>query len=168
VIRKWERKLILSAEYGVKALYAGLIQAATRAAYGTQDDRMQMVVTGWTDALARAHGKIATLERLDGAHTLVAAPRYDEFRDVVLGLARSGAPLEIQEIAGNDEIFLTGIAPAAWRYRGTSGTVVYGMALPTDVSRQRFALRVPVRGLLAAVRALETERGVSVDHIYDY
>lgn len=42
------------------------------------------------------------------------------------------------------------------------------MALPTDAARQRFALRVPVRGLLAAVRSLEAESGVAVDHVYDY
>src|SRR3546814_4065209 len=47
-----------------------------------------MVVCGWSDDLARNDGRIAALERLDGLHTLVAVPRYDVFRDVILGLAR--------------------------------------------------------------------------------
>lgn len=168
MFRQLERKLFLSAEYGIKAGYASLIQAATHAAYEPEDERIRMVVTGWSDEVARAAGRIKALEHLDPVHTLVAVPRYDVFRDAILELARLGAPVEIQEIAGNDEIFLTGVAPAGWTYRGGPGTVAYALRLPTDALRKRIAMRVPVRHLLPLVRSLDAEGGVTIDHIYDY
>lgn len=166
--RKWERKAFLTLEYGVKALYAGLIKAATRAAYNPEVDRMQLVVAGWEDRLAPADSGIAVLERLDPVHTLVATPRYDRFRDVLLGWARTDSALAIKEVAGNREIFLTGVAPAGWRYPGPEAAMPYSLPLPTDPTRERFTLRVPVAELLPALRRIETEGQARVDHVYDY
>jgi hypothetical protein len=45
---------------------------------------------------------------------------------------------------------------------------VYEIALPTDASRKRVSMRVPVGELLAVMRALDGERSLVVDHIYDY
>jgi hypothetical protein len=167
-VRKVERRAFLSAEYGIKAVYANLIEAATHAAYGYADERIRMVVTGWSDDPAAHDTRIKAVERLDTVHTLVEVPRYDVFRDVILGLAATGEPLQIQEIAGNDEIFLTGIAPARWVYHGAPATVVYALPLPTDASRKRIAMRVPVGHLLPLVQSLEADGTVTVDHIYDY
>jgi hypothetical protein len=167
-LRKLERKLILSIEYGVKAVYAAAIEAATHAAYGSAVERIEMVVTGWTQQEARRDTRMAPLARLDGLHTLVSVPRYDAFRDVLIGLARSRTSLRIQEIAENDEIFLTGVAPAGWKRSGGRGTVVYALPLPTDPSRKRFAMRVAVPELLPLIRELDGEGRVTVDHIYDY
>lgn len=166
--RQLERKLILSVEYGVKAVYASLITAATRATYGTQDERIRMVISGLSDEGVNGDRRIEPLERLDGVHTLVAVPRYDAFRDVVVRLARTGARTEIQEIAGNDEIFLTGVAPVGWSYQGAPATVSYTLPLPTDATRKRIAMKVPVRHLLPLLRSLDAEGRVTVDHIYDY
>jgi hypothetical protein len=167
-IRKWERKLILSVEYAVKAVYAGLIEMATRAAYTPEDDRMQLVVTGWSDTLARRDSRVSLVTRLDSVHALIATPRYDGFRDVLQQLARSGRSLRIAEIAGNRVIFLTGVAPAAWRYAGSTGTVAYALPLPTDSSRKRIGVSVPVRGLLPLLEEFASDGRVAIDHIYDY
>jgi FAD/FMN-containing dehydrogenase len=166
--RQIERKLILSLEYGVKAVYASLITAGTRATYGSADDRIRMVVNGLSDDVVDGDRRIEPLERLDDVHTLVAVPRYDEFRDIVVRLARTDAPVEIQEIAGNDEIFLSGIAPVGWSYQGAPATVAYTLPLPTDATRKRIAMKVPVRQLLPLLRSLDAEGRVAIDHIYDY
>ncbi len=167
-LRSWERKLILSVEYGIKAVYAAVIEGATRAAYAPQDDRIQMVVTGWTDAIGVRHPKLARLEEVDSLHTLVAVPRYDEFRDAMRDLAVSGAPVTIKAIAGNDDIFLTGVAPRGWAYGGSPARPVYALPLAADPSRKRVAMRVPVRHLLPTLRALAAEGRLRVDHVYDY
>ncbi|HZE76485.1 MAG TPA: FAD-binding oxidoreductase [Gemmatimonadales bacterium] len=167
-VRKWERKFFLSAEYGIKAVYAGVIEAATRAAYTPEDDRMQLVVTGWSDTMAGREPGLLALARLDSLHTLVAGPRYDGFRDLLRDLARARGSLRITEIAGNDEIFVSGLAPATWAYAGSTGAVEYALPLPTDPSRKRVALRLPVRGLLPALGRLDAEGRLAVDHIYDY
>jgi len=167
-IRKWERKLFLTLEYGVKAVYATVIERATRAAYTPQEDRMQMIVAGWADSLAAREPRLKLVARLDSVHALASTPRYDAFRDVMLGLAASGAPLRLVEIAGNDDILLTGVAPAAWRHAGPAGQVVYALPLPSDASRKRVAMRVPVPELLPTLAALGAEGQLAVDHIYDY
>ena len=171
-IRKWERKLFLSLEYGFKAAYASLIGWGTHAAYEPQADRMQMVVTGWSDSLASSAPGLTVVTRLDSVHTLVATPRYDGFRDAALALARTGAPVTITEIAGNDDILLTGVAPSDWRWRGSGGRVEYALALPSDASHKRVTMRVPVRDLLGVLASLDAEsrggHGLAVDHVYDY
>ena len=167
-VRKWERRAFLTAEYGIKAMYAGAITLATHAAYAPEEERISMIVTGWSGAAAARHGAIKTVARLDSVHTLVSTPRYDAFRDVVRELAASNDGVRISEIAGNHEIFLTGVAPAQWHYGDVTGRVVYEIALPTDASRKRVSMRVPVGELLAVMRALDGERSLVVDHIYDY
>jgi FAD/FMN-containing dehydrogenase len=171
-IRKWERRVFLTLEYGIKAGYAALITAGTHAAYAPQEDRMQMVMTGWTDAVAARHPSITTVARLDSVFTVVAAPRYDAFRDAIRELAASGDSVRISEIAGNHQIFITGVTPRHWRYDGATSGVrsVFNVPLPTDSTRQRVAMRVPVTELLGVLRQLDAmrERGVSIDHIYDY
>ncbi|HVE33873.1 MAG TPA: FAD-binding oxidoreductase [Gemmatimonadaceae bacterium] len=161
-LRKWERKMFLSMEYGFKAVYAEAITLATHAAYTPQDDRMQMVVTGWSDSVASRYPTMKTMARLDAVHTLVSSPRYDEFRDALLALSRGDTSVRLTEIAGNREILLTGVVPANWSYRG-AGRVLYTLPLPTDRRRKRYALRVPTEDLLVALRQLP-----GVDHIYDY
>ena len=86
----------------------------------------------------------------------------------MLALAEAPAPVQIQEIAGNDEIFLTGVAPIGWTYEGAPATVPYALALPTDGTHKRIVMRVPVRHLLPLLRSLTAEGQVAVDHIYDY
>ena len=168
LIRKWERKLFLTAEYGIKAAYAGLIAAATGAAYAPEADRMHMVFTEWSDSIAQRDERFTVRARLDSAWTLVSTARYDVFRDALLSLATTEREARIVEIAGNDDILLTGVAPSPWRYTGTAGRVVYSLHLPSDRSRKRVAMRVPVRDLISVLAMLRREGSLAVDHIYDY
>lgn len=169
-LRKWERRAFLTLELGVKAAYATLIYAWMRGTVGPPDEQMQMVVTGWTDSLAHVAPEVTTLARLDSAHTLVATPRYDAFGNAVRALARVGGGVEISEIAGNDGIFLTGVAPRDWTYAATVAgpALISALPLPTDPTKKRFTMEAPVRRLLPLLRALAADGRVSVDHIYDY
>ena len=129
---------------------------------------MQVVVAGWADSVAATVPAVKPLAQLDPVHALVGTPRYDGFRDAVLQLARREVPVEIEEIAGNREICLTAVVPAAWSYSGAYGVVEYDLPLPTDSARTRITFRVPVGHLLGAARALESDPAVLIDHIYDY
>ena len=183
MIRKLERRLLLTAEYGIKAGYAKVIEMATRGAYAYPDETRRMVVTGWTDALpAGTPGRApspadsarplpaGTLGRapIDGARTMIVTPQFDGFRDAVLELARQTEDVTILEVAGNREVLLTGIAPANWRFAAPAGEMLYGMRLATAPDRRRVLLRVPAQRLLEVVRSLQREGALNVDHIYDY
>jgi hypothetical protein len=131
---------------------------------------MQVVVTGWSDSLAARVPHATPLVRLDSEHLLLATPRYDAFVDAMREIAAVQTAVEIVEIAGNREIFLTGVASRDWEYRASvvEPAVAYTLPLPTDPTRKRFAMRVPVRRLMALLRAFATEPRAQVDHVYDY
>ena len=90
--------------------------------------------------------------------TVVAAPRYDEFRDAIRKLAASGDSARISEIAGNHDILITGVAPAGWTYRGGAARVMFTVPLATDASRIRVTMRVPVGELVGVMRQVDAER----------
>jgi len=168
VMRKWERKLILSVEYGIKSFYAAVIQAGTGAVYDPEDDKMQMVIAGPAGTGAIADPRFRIVEQLDETHALATTPRYDALRDVMFSIANSGAQLEIREMAGNTDILVTGIAPGKWQYSGQRGLVLYSLPLPTDDAKKRVAMRVPTRDLIGLLRETRSRDGLVIDHIYDY
>ena len=70
-------------------------------------------------------------------------------------------------IAGNDEILVTALAPAG-RTPDVSPAQIASLApLPTDRSRVRLALRVPVRSLHDVLTRL-VSGGITIEHLYDY
>ncbi len=83
-------------------------------------------------------------------------------------LAAGAEPLTIKEIAGHDDIVLTGVAPRNWSYRGSPAQPLYALPLAADPSRKRVTMRVPVRYLLSTLRELSRPGGLNLDHIYDY
>lgn len=166
VARKWERKLSMSLEFAIKALYGSLIGAGTSAVYDPEADQMQIVLAH-RGKLPEGTGRMKVLDRIDSHRVVAASARYDAFGKEMRALAASGAAVEIEEIAGNREILLTGVAPAAWRYAGSRAKVEYTLPLATDAAKKRVAMRVPTGQLLEVLR--ETSRGgLAVDHIYDY
>ena len=52
LLRKWERRLLLTTEYGVKAAYAGVIAWATGTAYEPETLRIGVVAYGDTASVA--------------------------------------------------------------------------------------------------------------------
>jgi hypothetical protein len=92
-------------------------------------------------------------------------PRYEPFTDVVVTLAKQG--VRFRDIAGNETIVLTAIAPGAWQYRLPSGAVVLSAPLLTNPAAKRIAVSVPVGSLNAILTGLE-RGGVTLEHLYDY
>jgi hypothetical protein len=163
VIRKWERRFALTAEYAVKAGYGWVIWKATKAAYGDEDLRIHAVVTDapreiFDDPRVR-------LVRAGGDRSFVVTlPRYEQFTHTVLGLQARG--IRFVDIAGNDEILVTAIVPAAMQYQSQGG-VIASRPILTDASRKRIAVRAPVRSLSDVIAHLKERRG-SIEHLYDY
>jgi FAD/FMN-containing dehydrogenase len=167
-VRKLERRLALTAEYGVKAIYASMLGGATGAAYAPQDLRIGAVVYGDTASLAPGDARVLARRQLGPDHALVTLQRYDPFWQVMRDAARRGESTPIVEIAGNDDIVVTGVAPRDWRYVGPDAEFLYAMPLPTDAGRIRPVLKVRTRDLLPFLRRTEAEGRMVVDHVYDY
>lgn len=167
-LRKWERRLFLTGELGIKAAYAGLIGWATGTAYAPETPRIGVVVHGDTSALAPGDPRVLGRRPLGPSHSLVLTQRYDAFRDLLLEAARRGERTAISEIAGNDDIVVSGLAPAGWSYRGPEAEFVFALPLPTDRRTIRPILRVRTEHLLPFLQRVQREGRFKVDHVYDY
>lgn len=166
--RKWERRLSLTAEYGIKAVYARMLGGATGAAYAPQDLRMGVVVFGDTASLAPGDARVLERRPLGPRHALITTERYDGFVNLIRESARRGDDAPLVEIAGNDDIVVTGTAPADWRYVGPEAEFLYAIPVATDARRIRPVLEVRTRDLLPFLRRMEAEGQLAVDHVYDY
>ncbi|MEZ4709499.1 MAG: hypothetical protein R3A44_19980 [Caldilineaceae bacterium] len=164
-IRKWERKLALSAEYGGKALYGRLIRQGTAAAYGAEELEIQAVVSGVSDALLQAEPEVKLMRQLGNGHALISVPRYEAFTQLVPRLAAQG--VQFIEIAGNDQILVTLIAPSDWRYDLPTGRPLFAMPVLIAPQNDRMAVEAPVSTLHLLLNALK-ESPARLEHIYDY
>jgi FAD/FMN-containing dehydrogenase len=167
-VRKWERRLSMTVEYGIKGVYAWMLGGATGAAYAPQDLRIGAVVYGDTASLAPGDARVLERRPIGPAHSLVTLTRYDPFWQVMRDAAARGDSVPIVEIAGNDDVVVTGVAPRDWRYVGPEAEFLYALPLPTDAQRIRPVLKVRTRDLLPFLRRVQAERRLVVDHVYDY
>ena len=165
LIRKWERKAILSVEYLVKAQYATLIKVATKAAYGDADSAMLLRAENVTPEALAGEAKVKVLDRFEDGSVLLSLPRYEEFRDTAERLAAAG--VRFREIAGNGEILLTSVVPAGWRFELPEGTLLFEEPLITDATRKRVGIGAPV-GSLHQILLRLADSHLEVEHIYDY
>jgi FAD/FMN-containing dehydrogenase len=165
LLRKWERKLVLSAEYLVKAQYGMLIKLASKAAYGDEATEILALAVGVTPDVLAGENRVSLRGRFEDGSALLSLPRYDEFRDTVLRLVGKG--VRFREIAGNEEILLTSLVPATWTYDLPAGRVLFEKPVLTDRQRKRIAISAPVRSLHEILRGL-ADRTLEVEHIYDY
>lgn len=164
-VRKWERKLALSLEYGVKAAYGWLIGLGTATVYDPAELTIDYVVAGLSPEEAAAVPGLQAIRPTGSGTLAVTGPRYEAFTRTTLAFARRGA--EFVEIAGNDEILVTALAPSGWTEVPPGATELFRFERVTDPNSVRVALRTEVPRLGSVIRALEA-RNVTVEHVYDY
>lgn len=164
VLRKWERKLALTAEYGTKAIYGWLIGESTRASFVPPILITYTWAENWPDAAQKVPGVEVTAEfGEDGV--ILALPRYEGFSVATPQLAAAG--VRFVQVAGNDDIMLTVLAPRTWEYDLDVGEVLFAQPILTDSNLQRLALNVPVSELHTVLNELAKRKFV-LEHIYDY
>ena len=163
-IRKIERKLFLSLEYGTKTIYAGLIRLASRAVYGAADTRVYATVRSVPDR-ALTDPEVKKIQELSDGSWLITVPHYQGFTDTVPRLADLG--VEFEEIAGNDEILLTLVAPSAWSFDLASGKELFSMRMLASPGLKRVAVQAPVKSLSSTLRQIKAEH-LQLEHLYDY
>jgi hypothetical protein len=162
--RHWERRLALSGEYGVKSGYAKLIGWASGASLGRDERTLRFAVKADPAALTKVDPRLKPVGTLPGGEVVVEAPRYAQFTDLLLKLSR--APVQLVEIGGNDDIFLTILLPPRKDIPGPA-THLITTTLDDPPGWRRLGLSTKVADLLDVIR--ETQRsGGRVEHVYDY
>lgn len=162
MIRKIERRVGMTMEWGVKAIYAKLIAQA--AALAPADLRIRSAINGLTDDDVAAEPRISIVERRADGSAVIETPRYRAFTDILLGLAARGR--DVIEIAGQQEIFVTAIAPDAWTPPAPAQSL-FAAPLQARAGYARRGLVLPVPALAGFMREA-AQAGVAVEHVYDY
>jgi len=67
-IRKWERKLILSVDYGLEAIYAGVLQEASHLTYGVESADTYTWIENAPEAVFRECPRIKKAKELAPSH----------------------------------------------------------------------------------------------------
>jgi hypothetical protein len=159
LLRKWERKAWLSLDYGIEAIYCGLIELASHATYGVEEDVTYALVENASDAVLSNIPGLVKVKSVGTDSFVVKLPRYQKFTDSAQQLLRAKA--RFVEIAGNRQIMVTAIVPRDWSFSFPRGELLFSSEILTNPRLKRVVLRVPVSDLGATA-------GLTVEHIYDY
>lgn len=165
IIRKWERKFALSLEYGGKAIYGWLIRGGTQATYAPEDLEIQGWAKGISEELLAQEPQLRLVKTINPQEAIIAVPRYEAFTQIVPKLTRQG--VQFVEIAGNDDILITVIAPADWTYNLQAGEFLFALPILSQPQLKRVAVKAPVASLHLILKDLEN-RGIRLEHLYDY
>ena len=162
-VRNGERRAALSVEYGAKAGYAALIGWASNSTLGPDQRTLRMLLPAGADP-APVDPRIRIVGRTAQGLPVAEVPRYAQLTEILVKLASAG--IDPVEIAGNDDIFVTMLAPAAAPVpRGAS--VLLSMPLDDRAGWRRLGLSTKVARLGPLLRAVRTGGG-EVEHVYDY
>lgn len=166
-IRKWERKFILSVDYGLEALYAWVLERASHLTYGVESDETYVWIESAPEKVFQEFPRVKIASETDRPSYIVSIPRYQEFTDLAVQLARRD--VHFAQVAGNDEIMLTIVVPKNWGYDlpATDGGLLFTEDILTQPGVKRIALECPVRSLRAILNNLASH-GAKIEHIYDY
>jgi hypothetical protein len=166
-VRKWERKFILSVDYGLEAIYAEILEKASHLTYGLESADTYAWIENAPQAVFQEFPRVKKFKDLAPHSYLVTIPRYQEFTD--LGMKLAQRDIHFVQIAGNDEIMLTLVAPQSWRLDFPAGeaNLLFTEKFLTQPGLLRFALECPVRSLHSVLNHIAS-RGIKIEHIYDY
>lgn len=162
VVRRPERRVALSAEYGVKAVYAKGIGAL--AAMQPDATTLMMTVRASPQAVVAVDPRLRPLASGNGG-TLVRAPRYAQFTDLLGKLADRG--IAVESIAGNRTIFMTVLAPTRLVPATKLGAALLAMPLGDRPGWSRYGITLAVGDLTARIAAARAA-GAEIEHVYDY
>jgi len=166
-VRKWERKFILSMDYGLESVYAWILERASRLTYGLESDETHTWIENAPETLFREFPRIKNVKQVGPQSFVVIIPRYQEFTERAIELAKRD--VHFVQIAGDDEIMLTIVAPKNGSYDlpASNGSVLFTENFLTQPDLKRIALECPVRSLHSVLNFFST-RAIKIEHIYDY
>ncbi len=166
ILRKLERRGILSLELGIKTIYGVIIKLGTRLLYETAPLEIYASVENTSEDLFIKYPELKkVIELEDSSKHIIKIPRYRMFTEIVPKLSRDG--VNFIDIAGNDEIFFTIIAPVDRYYTLDKSESLFEMELLTNQNLKRIGVRAEVSSLHKILIELENQ-DIKIEHIYDY
>lgn len=167
LLRRLERRYLLTSEYLIKAGYAKLIKLGAQSSFTAPEPTTMSVISapenGLTDGQSIEYG--LPIKDRPGLW-LKSLPRYHPFTEQARELARRG--VSFAEIAGNrGDILVTVLGPINWSAADTNARDLFTQPLLTQPGTVRRALAVPVADLHSLLLSVD-QSPASLEHIYDY
>jgi hypothetical protein len=159
-VRSTERRVALSLEYGLKAVYAVGIGAL--AGYSPADLTIMSVIR---PSAAPAVKDVTTIRALDDGMVLVRTPRYRAYTKILREWAKNGSA--VVEIAGNRRILTTVLAPSGRALEAPGGTRIFTIPLQSKPGWERIGFDTDVAMITRQIVAVERQ-GATFEHAYDY
>ncbi|MFY9584800.1 MAG: hypothetical protein WAR21_09955 [Candidatus Acidiferrales bacterium] len=163
--RKWERKAILSLDYGLEAVYAWVLEKGSHAVYGVEPSDTYAWIENAPDSVWQENPRIRKVKEVGARSYIAVFPRYQEFTQLAVKLARQD--VHFVEVAGNNEILVTAITPQDWKYDLKEADFLFATDMLTQPNMKRIAAECPVSSLHLVLNGLGG-RGFKVEHVYDY
>ncbi len=164
-LRKWERKIFLTADYTIEALYCWLIEKLTHLSYGSEPADTYAWIENADASLLPQFPRVHPVKQIGAQAWVVDLPRYQEF--TVIASALTERDVRFVEIAGNSEILISVLAPPSWHYERADATELFSAPVLTHRELKRFALGCDVSSLHLVLNTLHSENA-GVEHVYDY
>ncbi len=153
--RDRERRIAIGLEYGVKAAYGDMLEAAV-AATGEDATRMRVAVSGLSPEQLAALPAVAVIEE-SADITIIETGRYRLFTRLAEQIADAGG--NFVEIAGNDDILFTALSD-----QPSHPEAIFSFARQ-GYGDHRHLIVVPVTSLADRLR---DPGGLRLEHIHDY
>ncbi|MDJ0754289.1 MAG: hypothetical protein QNJ45_12270 [Ardenticatenaceae bacterium] len=163
-VRKWERKLVLTTEYAIKAGYGALLDSGRDNVLSEINFETQMWVLNFDENIIAGETDVSLVKPLADDAAIITMPRYEPVTQIVPRLAAAG--LTFKEIAGNDDILITLLVPEGYNY-SQPGEVLQSLTYLSDPQQKRLVVTVPVVDLHTVLLSLNEDQ-VVLEHIFDY
>jgi hypothetical protein len=164
-VRKWERKAILSVDYGLEAIYAWVLEKASHITYGIESADTYAAVENVPEKFFQDFPQIRKVKELGQRSFIVVIPRYQEFTELAVQLAKR--EVHFLDIAGNEVIFVTAVVSKNSKFDSKDAQILFEVEFITHPGLKRVALESPVNSLHAVLNDLQG-RGAQIEHVYDF
>jgi hypothetical protein len=160
VLRKWERRYLLSTEWSVKALYAALMEWAAHSSFDVPKTDTLSVLKQVPESVLKQHPEIR-LQARQGDDAVLALPRYQAFTESSQGLAKQGAVFT--QIACNQGPILVSLISDVAAPLPKHAELLFKQSILSRPGMERRVITVPVQRLSATLNAEQ-----EVEHVFDY
>ena len=143
------------------------MEIASHLTYGAESADTHTWIENAPETLFHEFPRVKRVKDVSSQAYVAIIPRYQEFTDLAVKLANRD--VHFVQIAGNDEIMLTVVAPRTWNYDlpANEASLLFTENFLTQPQVKRSALECSVRSLHSVLTQL-AGRGVKIEHIYDY
>ena len=162
--RKLERKISFTLEFGFKTFYAKLTKLGAQTAFEQGNGLIYMTANNPSVTSSELAPSVTSIAKHEDSY-LLSVPRWGEFSKTIPLLAKQG--FDFEDISGNEVITLTLVQDAKQTFHSSYAKELFNSPLVSNTNKKRVALVIKIHDLKEFI--LETtERGQTIEHIFDY